>query len=100
MLDANKDIALVATARNVINDRSIITQVLSEYKGSTGYGGTGIIQDCLVEQKNKIGEPSVVLFRKRHSDRGFDPRYRQAVDLEMWFLCPIFSCKGCRSLSW
>lgn len=85
VLDANKDIALVATARNVIDDRSVIRQVLSEYKGSTCYVGTDIIQECLLEQKNKIGEPSVVLFRKKHADRGFDSRYRQAVDLEMWF---------------
>ncbi len=85
VLDTKDDIALVATARNVIDDRSVIRQVLSEYKGSIGYVGTDIIQDCLVEQKNKIGEPSVVMFRRKHASRGFDGRYRQAVDLEMWF---------------
>jgi glycosyltransferase involved in cell wall biosynthesis len=85
VLDADSDIALVATARNVIDDRSIIRQVLSEYRTSSSYVGTDIIQECLIDQKNKIGEPSVVLFRKKNAGRGFDSRYRQMVDLEMWF---------------
>lgn len=84
VLEADKEIALVATARNMINDRSDIRQVLSEYRGNDLYVGTDIIQDCLLEQKNKIGEPSVVMFRKKDAMRGFDGRYRQAVDLEMW----------------
>jgi glycosyltransferase involved in cell wall biosynthesis len=85
VLDADDQIALVATARNIIDDHSSVIKVLSEYKGKTRYLGTDIIQDCLIEQKNKIGEPSVVMFRKKHAARGFDIRYRQAVDLEMWF---------------
>jgi glycosyltransferase involved in cell wall biosynthesis len=85
VLDANEDISLVATARNIINDRSEIMETWSEYKTRTGYAGTKIIQDCLIEQKNRIGEPSVVMFRKKHAGRGFDGRYKQAVDLEMWF---------------
>ena len=85
VLDANEEIALVATSRYLIDDRSNIKKVLSEYQGKTEYIGTEIIQDCLIEQKNRIGEPSVVMFRRKHVRRGFDGRYRQAVDLEMWF---------------
>jgi len=77
-------ISLVASARHVIDDQSNIIKTWSEYKGEIGYAGTKIIQDCLIEQKNKIGEPSVVLFRKKYAARGFDIRYKQAVDLEMW----------------
>ena len=84
-LDSDPEVALVATSRYLIDDSSNIKKVLSEYRGETKYTGARIIQDCLIEQKNKIGEPSVVMFRKEHAARGFDGRYRQAVDLEMWF---------------
>ncbi len=84
-LDGREDIALVSTARNIIDEKSRIVEIMSEYKGKRGWAGTDIIQDCLLEQKNKIGEPSAVMFRKKHAARGFDERYLQAVDLEMWF---------------
>ena len=85
ILDAHKEIALVASARNVIDEQSDIIKIWSEYRRKIGYPGAKIIRDCLIEQKNKIGEPSVVLFRRKQAIRGFDARYRQAVDLEMWF---------------
>ncbi len=85
VLDDHQQVALVASARNVIDSCSNVIQKWSQYKGMIGYPGCKIIQDCLIEQKNKIGEPTAVLFRKRHAERGFDVRYRQAVDLEMWF---------------
>src|SRR5512147_2219110 len=85
ILDARKEIALVASARNVIDEYSNVVKIWAEYRGKIGYRGSKIIRDCLIEQKNKIGEPSVVLFRRNVADRGFDARYRQAVDLEMWF---------------
>jgi len=85
VLDAHEGISLVASARNVIDYQSAILKIWSEYKGKIGYSGTKIIQDCLLEQKNKIGEPSVVMFRKKHVGTGFDTRYRQAVDLALWF---------------
>ncbi len=84
-LERDKDIALVSTARNVIDEKSRIVKIVSEYKGKRRYSGIDIIQDCLIEQKNKIGEPSAVIFRKKHAKRGFNERYRQIVDLEMWF---------------
>jgi glycosyltransferase involved in cell wall biosynthesis/SAM-dependent methyltransferase len=85
VLDGHRGIALVASARNVIDEHSNIMKIWTEYRGKIGYRGSKIIRDCLIEQKNKIGEPSVVLFRRKQAGRGFDARYRQAVDLEMWF---------------
>jgi glycosyltransferase involved in cell wall biosynthesis len=85
ILDADDDISLVATARSIIDQHSNIIKISSEYKEKIGYAGTEIIQDCLVEQKNKIGDPSGVMFRRKHAIRGFNGKYRQAVDLEMWF---------------
>lgn len=40
---------------------------------------------CMNADRNLIGEPSAVLFRKVASERGFDPTFRQLVDLEMWY---------------
>ncbi len=85
ILDEHQQVALVASARNVIDDCSNVLKIWSQYKGVIGYPGGKVIRDCLIEQKNNIGEPTAVLFRKRHAERGFDVRYRQAVDLEMWF---------------
>lgn len=33
---------------------------------------------------NLIGEPTAVLFRRRDAAAGFDPRYSQLVDLDLW----------------
>ncbi len=46
--------------------------------------GGEAIRKCL-RGGNRIGEPSAVLFRKNDAARGFDARYRQLIDLEMWF---------------
>ncbi len=85
VLDSDASAALVASARNVINERSRVVSRKSEYHGTGKRLGTDIIQDCLFEQRNKIGEPTVVLFRKAHAQRGFNTAYQQLVDLEMWF---------------
>jgi glycosyltransferase involved in cell wall biosynthesis len=85
VLDADPSVALVASARNVIDDRSYLLSVKNECRIAGKSNGTKTIQDCLFEQKNMIGEPTVVLFRKELSQRGFNTAYRQLVDLEMWF---------------
>ncbi len=85
VLDAHEEISLVASARNVIDHQSSTLKIWSGYASKIGYSGTKIIQDCLIEQKNKIGEPSVVMFRKKHAETGFDARYSQIVDLALWF---------------
>ncbi len=84
-LDGSEDIALVSAARNIIDEKSCIVDVVSQYKHKSGCRGSEIIQDCLIEQRNKIGEPSAVIFRRKHAARGFNEKYRQIVDLEMWF---------------
>lgn len=84
VLDEHPNVALVASARYVIDEKSNIQKKWIEYRERYDYPGVQIIQDCLFEQKNRIGEPSVVLFRRIHANGGFDVRYRQAVDLAMW----------------
>ena len=86
VMDADRSLSLVASSRYVIDERSRVVKQLSRY-GSRDIvmSGHEVIRDCLLEQRNLIGEPSVVLFRRSQAGRGFDPRYRQFVDLEMWF---------------
>ncbi len=84
-LDLHAGVALVASARNVINEDSDVIQVLSEFDAPMPLRGTDVIKQCFTDQINWIGEPSAVMFRKINADRGFDPRYVQIVDLEMWF---------------
>ncbi|MGD0883767.1 MAG: glycosyltransferase family 2 protein [Thermodesulfovibrionales bacterium] len=85
LLDSHPDISLVGSARNLIDEQSRITKVLAHFKGSGILPGTAVINRCLSEQKNLVGEPSVVMFRKRDAQRGFMLQYEQIVDLEMWF---------------
>lgn len=85
VMDANSSVSLVGSARFVIDDRSDVTKTLTQY-GSRDIvlPGAEVIRDCLLEQRNYIGEPSVVLFRREQGIRGFDARYRQFVDLAFW----------------
>lgn len=85
VLDKDRSLALVASARFVIDSGSTIVKLLSRYGNrDIIMPGTDVVRDCLLEQRNFIGEPSVVLFRREQGKRGFDGRYRQFVDLEMW----------------
>jgi glycosyltransferase involved in cell wall biosynthesis len=86
VMEADRSLSLVASSRYVIDDRSRIVKQLSRYGNrDIVMAGPDVIRDCLLEQRNLIGEPSVVLFRRSQAGRGFDTRYRQFVDLEMWF---------------
>ena len=84
LLDSDTSISLVGSSRNVINEFSQNTGIVSHFK--TGImTGTNVIIRCLLELNNFIGEPSVVMFRKKQAGRGFKTNYQQIVDLEMWF---------------
>lgn len=47
------------------------------------FSGDKVAGECFA-WGNRIGEPTAVLFRRAAALRGFDARYSQAVDLEMW----------------
>lgn len=84
LLDNDKTVSLTCSARNLIDENSRITGIESNF--ATGImPGVAVINICLVDQGNLIGEPSVVMFRKSQADRGFKTNYTQIVDLEMWF---------------
>lgn len=84
-LDSNTELSLVAAARNVIDKNSKLIRFVSNFDHEVVFSGKRIIKRCLVSGKNLIGEPSCVIFRKSRSDRVFDAKFNQLVDLDMWF---------------
>lgn len=85
ILENNRSVSLVASSRHLIDSRSERRGLISFFGNGSVTDGSSVIRRCLLEQKNLIGEPSVVMFRREDALRGFDARYRQFVDLEMWF---------------
>jgi glycosyltransferase involved in cell wall biosynthesis len=84
LLDRRPGVRLVACARRLIDERSRPLGVRRYRRRDAILPGRRVIRDCLLRIRNLIGEPSAVLFRRADAARGFDPRYRQLVDLEMW----------------
>ncbi len=86
VLDCDRSVSLVSSARNIIDSQSRLVHVVSEFgRGSFTADGHKIISYCLLRLKNYIGEPSAVMFRRVDSGRGFSPRYTHALDIEFWF---------------
>ena len=85
VLDSYSFVSLVASARKLVDTFSRDIRTESSFRKSMNAPGIEIIRRCLVKQKNLIGEPTAVMFRKRDAKRGFNGDYRQIVDLEMWF---------------
>ncbi len=84
-LEGNPSAALVASARRLIDSQGRAGAVLSHFPDSGCLEGRRVISRCLRHQKNLIGEPTAVMFRKCLAAEGFDPKFRQIVDLEFWF---------------
>lgn len=82
-LDRYPQVAIVACSRLLVTEDKHPINTLSysgDYEVVESYE---VIKKCLFS-RNIIGEPSAVLFRRNLSGRGFDARYKQLVDLEMW----------------
>ncbi len=78
-------ISLAASGRLVVDKDGIPLRVASHYREGLCRPGIDIIRDGLFRFHNSIGEPTAVIFRRSQAKRGFDSRYRQILDLEMWF---------------
>ncbi len=76
-------VALAAGARRLVDDKSRPLRVAGARRRSELVDGDRMIRECFVSG-NRIGEPTAVMFRRSDAGRGFDARYEQAVDLEMW----------------
>lgn len=85
ILDSDESVSLVGSSRLIIDENSKQVDIWSFYDSDVSKDGKEIINTCLLQLRNYIGEPTVVMFRKSQASRGFDSRYKQLVDLEMWF---------------
>jgi glycosyltransferase involved in cell wall biosynthesis len=84
LMESNPAISLVSTASSVIDARSAAIETRNNFQPGIRDGKKVVVQ-CLERPANLVGEPTLVMFRKQQSARGFDARYRQLADLEMWF---------------
>jgi len=85
MLDAHPQATLAASARLILNEDSEVTGLWDELHRPGVHNGPQTVARCLRANRNLIGEPSAVMFRRAANGRAFDPTMRQIVDLEMWF---------------
>src|SRR6266550_595226 len=84
-LDDNNAVSLVASARRIVNEKSQPLATWSCFAPQRPVTGTSVINRCLFEQRNLIGGPSAVMFRRVLTGRGFDEAFLVMADLEMWF---------------
>ncbi len=94
LLESDPAISLVAAAMQFVDAGSHPKNTVAFFSGGRSIPGTTVISRCLREQKNLIGGPSAVLFRRSLAARGFDERYFHAADLEMWFHLLEQGCFG------
>jgi hypothetical protein len=84
-MESDDSISLVGSARMIVDDKSVKTDVWGYFDKDIIVSGFDMIRLCLLRQYNLIGEPTAVMFKAAQSLRGFNQQYRQIVDLEMWF---------------
>ena len=84
LMESDPDISLAASGSHLIDEHSRTIETRDCFQPGV-WDGKKIILRCLERPANLIGAPVFVMFRKRQAARGFDARYRQLVDLEMWF---------------
>lgn len=85
ILEENPSVSLVCTGAEHMDGNSQTLAPQEDFWVTGNYDGKTAIVRCLEHNANLIGEPSRGLFRRRQSQRGYDERYRQAMDLEMGF---------------
>lgn len=79
----SEDVALAGCARRFV-DADLRPLRTRGWRGRAGvFRGADVARECFA-WGNRIGEPTAVLFRREAAARGFDARYSQVVDLEMW----------------
>ena len=84
-LDDNDAVSLAASARRIVDEKSQSLATWSCFMQQRPMAGTSVINRCLFEQRNLIGGPSAVMFRRVLTGRGFDEAFLVMADLEMWF---------------
>lgn len=85
VLQKHPDVSLVSVGSKLIDSRTQVLKVRNNFRRNGTWDGKDVIVKCLEANQNLIGEQSAVMFRRSQASRGFDPKYRQIVDLELWF---------------
>lgn len=94
-MESNPAVSLVACTTQYVCENAVPNGLSrSCFPDARFLAGTTVIASCLRAQKNLIGGPSAVLFRRCRSGRGFDERFFHAADLEMWFHLLEQGCFG------
>jgi glycosyltransferase involved in cell wall biosynthesis len=83
-LEKDPAVALVTCARQLTSADLLPTNELHYGVTYAVVEGADAIRTCF-SHGNLIGEPTAVLFRRIAAERGFDPKFQQLIDLEMWF---------------
>jgi glycosyltransferase involved in cell wall biosynthesis len=92
VLDTNTDVALVSAARSQICPKG--TRITSQtpqvtpadlFPSACSVSGRQVVKTLLNPVANFIGEPTTVMYRKKHVGTGFDPKFYHLGDLEYWF---------------
>jgi glycosyltransferase involved in cell wall biosynthesis len=91
ILEENATVAIVSTARGWIDDEG---RDISEFVGTPAsslyvpsakiVAGQEVLRQSLSSAVNFIGEPSTVIVRKSHCQRGFNDLYHHLGDLDLW----------------
>jgi glycosyltransferase involved in cell wall biosynthesis len=76
--------SLAGSASMVIDEQSRLKERRAFFRPGV-WNGHEIIRANMEDIGNRIGEPSVVMFRRAQAIRGFQDGYKQLWDLEMWF---------------
>ncbi|HEX3730349.1 MAG TPA: glycosyltransferase family A protein [Opitutaceae bacterium] len=84
-LDTHPQVTMVASGRLILDEGSNSIEIWDALGTAGVKPGREVISRCLRADRNLIGEPSAVMFRRAAGARGFDPELRQIVDEEMWF---------------
>ena len=77
-------VTLSTSARLIVNADTKPVATTQGFPGTCRLSGKEVITHCLLENRNLIGEPSAVLFR-RSTARPFDGSFRQLIDVELWY---------------
>ena len=85
VLETKPSTLLVASAVRIIDDQSKTIETRNRLGKTFELEGREVIIRCFEENGNLIGEPSAAMFRRRCAARGFDAKFQQLMDLEMWF---------------
>jgi glycosyltransferase involved in cell wall biosynthesis len=91
VLNEHREVSLVSTRRRWINDQGADITGKSRVSSASDFcdpevvvPSDQIIVSALFRLDNFIGEPCAVAFRRGSMQAGFDTRFKQIADLELW----------------